>query len=230
MPFFFWLRFPSYFGVLIRLSAPSLHAQKTQEAAAAADDYLQAPLCSIQYIGNYRLRRSVVSRVRKRWSEGERRGRKALLLSSRLDFSNLSVVVLASELLAILEMRKCVEALVFGDDEVTMRCVDAALCLVADVCSSWVSNVFVSLLSIVVSMGLATLATPTTVDPSSLYPTLAKGSREQTRKGNDNYFNCRWQSVQSANYSFSFFPADFLSSFSFSLPTRLPPSLLISIF
>ena len=110
---FFYNRclFSSGFGfhpTLAFWSACLLHALKTQEAAAA--DYLQAPLCSIQYIDNYRLRRSVVSRVRKRWNEGERGGRKALLLSSRLDLSNLSVVVLASELLAILEIRKCVEA------------------------------------------------------------------------------------------------------------------------
>lgn len=101
--------------------------------------------------------------------------------------------------------------LVFGDDEVTMRCVNLAL-------------------SLVVSMGFAALATRIAVDPSSRYPTLEKGSREQTRKGNDNSFNCRLQLVQTTlflslfSYWFSFFVL------SLCPPACLLPSLLYLFF
>ncbi len=54
--------------------------------------------------------------------------------------------------------------LVFGDDEVTMRCVNLAL-------------------SLVVSMGFAALATRIAVDPSSRYPTLEKGFKRANTKG-----------------------------------------------
>jgi hypothetical protein len=102
--------------------------------------------------------------------------------------------------------------LVFGDDEVTMRCVNLAL-------------------SIVVSMGFAALATRIAVDPSLRYPTLEKGFKRANTK--EKWLLFQLPIAVGANYSlpFSLFLLIFFLRSLFPCPPAcLLPSLLYLFF